>query len=160
AKRYLHGPLVDQVLAQEDTSVSINSSGRVLWLLADDQGTTWAIARNNGAMQGTYNYDSYGMPLPGNDMTKKRYLYTGREYDNDTKLQYNRARWYDPAVGGWLSEDPIGFGGGDYNLQRYVGNSPVNGTDPSGLWNFVRWLYTGDGDASDEIYNAAMQAAG
>jgi hypothetical protein len=40
---------------------------------------------------------------------------------------------YDPSIGRWLEEDPIGFEGGDSNLNRYVGNDPVNATDPSGL---------------------------
>ncbi len=40
---------------------------------------------------------------------------------------------YDPTIGRWISEDPIGFEGGDPNLYRYVGNSPTNFTDPDGL---------------------------
>lgn len=40
---------------------------------------------------------------------------------------------YDPTIGRWISEDPIGFTAGDPNLYRYVGNSPTNFTDPSGL---------------------------
>jgi hypothetical protein len=40
---------------------------------------------------------------------------------------------YDPSVGRWLEEDPEGFGAGDANLYRYVGNSPTNRTDSSGL---------------------------
>jgi hypothetical protein len=40
---------------------------------------------------------------------------------------------FDPTVGRWLEEDPIGFEGGDANLYRFVGNSPTNFTDPSGL---------------------------
>ena len=43
------------------------------------------------------------------------------------------ARWYDPEVGRWLSEDPIGFEAGDANLYRYVGNGVTLDTDPSGL---------------------------
>jgi uncharacterized protein RhaS with RHS repeats len=43
-----------------------------------------------------------------------------------------RARWYDPQLGRFVSEDPIGLGGG-INTYAYVGNSPVNATDPSGL---------------------------
>jgi hypothetical protein len=40
---------------------------------------------------------------------------------------------YDPSVGRWLEQDPIGFSAGDMNLYRYVGNSPTNATDPSGM---------------------------
>jgi uncharacterized protein RhaS with RHS repeats len=40
---------------------------------------------------------------------------------------------FDPTIGRWLEQDPIGFVGGDANLYRYVGNDPTNATDPSGL---------------------------
>ena len=40
---------------------------------------------------------------------------------------------YDPSIGRWLEEDPIGFGGSDTNLYRYVGNNPTDEVDPSGL---------------------------
>lgn len=40
---------------------------------------------------------------------------------------------YDPTIGRWTSQDPIGFEAGDANLYRYVGNGPTNGVDPSGL---------------------------
>ena len=43
------------------------------------------------------------------------------------------ARWYDPTVGCWLSEDPIGFLAGDENLYRYVGNEATNLIDANGL---------------------------
>lgn len=40
---------------------------------------------------------------------------------------------YNPTIGRWTAEDPIAFAGGDANLDRYVGNSPTNAIDPSGL---------------------------
>jgi hypothetical protein len=39
---------------------------------------------------------------------------------------------FDPQIGKWLQEDPDGFSAGDPNLTRYVGNDPVNETDPTG----------------------------
>ena len=54
-------------------------------------------------------------------------------FDPASGLQNNLNRWYDPEVGRWISEDPIGFAAGDANLYRYVGNSPTNYTDPDGL---------------------------
>ncbi|HEX8432620.1 MAG TPA: RHS repeat-associated core domain-containing protein, partial [Longimicrobium sp.] len=58
--------------------------------------------------------------------------FTGREYDEDTGLYNYRARWYDPHLGRFMSEDPIGLAGG-INPHAYVGNDPVNYSDPSGL---------------------------
>ena len=60
------------------------------------------------------------------------YKYTGREFDSETGLQYNRARFYSCAIGRWISQDPLGFQPGDTNLYRYAHNSPINDTDPSG----------------------------
>ena len=46
---------------------------------------------------------------------------------------YMRARYYDPQVGRFISEDREGFDGGDVNLMTYVGNNPIMRLDPSGL---------------------------
>jgi len=59
--------------------------------------------------------------------------FTGRPFDADADLQWNLHRWYDAAVGRWLSEDPIGFTAGDENLYRYCGNRPVLLVDPTGF---------------------------
>ena len=45
---------------------------------------------------------------------------------------YYRARWYDPQQGRFISEDPLGFRGGDVNLYGYVLNDPANFRDPTG----------------------------
>ncbi|MFG6102832.1 RHS repeat-associated core domain-containing protein [Leptothoe sp. EHU-05/26/07-4] len=55
-----------------------------------------------------------------------------RELDEAAGLMYYRARYYDSAVGTFVSKDPLGFDAGDANLYRYVFNSPTNFTDPSG----------------------------
>ncbi|RZF20638.1 RHS repeat-associated core domain-containing protein [Halobacteriovorax vibrionivorans] len=43
-----------------------------------------------------------------------------------------RNRNYNPGLGRFMSEDPIGFEAGDFNFYRYVSNQPVRYTDPSG----------------------------
>ncbi|MBC8351077.1 MAG: hypothetical protein H8E66_03770 [Planctomycetes bacterium] len=130
--RYLYGNAVDQILAQEDDTTASTSADRVLWHLADNLGTVRDLAKNDGTLGEHYKYDSYGQIAAG-DTSVTRYLYTSREYDPDTGLQYNRARWYDANSGQWISEDPLGFEGGDTNLVRYVGNGVANQVDPSGL---------------------------
>jgi RHS repeat-associated protein len=80
-------------------------------------------------------YDAFGNSS-GSAYT--RYTYTGREFDTDTGLYYYRARFYDPVVGRFISEDPIGFDGG-LNWYGYVENDPIDFSDPTGLSKGDRW---------------------
>jgi RHS repeat-associated protein len=80
-------------------------------------------------------YDSFGnIQSQTNSAVNFRFGYTGREFDAETGLYYYRARYYDPQTGQFIGQDPLSFGAGDSNLYRYVGNSPTNLTDPSGMW--------------------------
>jgi RHS repeat-associated protein len=125
--RYLHGPRVDQILADE-TQTSVN------WALVDNQGTVRDVVDSQGQVLNHLIYDSYGQVTSETNSTVEfRYGYTGRERDEETGLNYYRARYYDATTGGFLSEDPMSFAAGDYNLSRYVFGSPTNWNDPSGL---------------------------
>jgi RHS repeat-associated protein len=125
--RYLYGTGVDQILADE-------RGGSVVWALADNLGTVRDVVDGSGVVLNRVTYDSYGRVVSQtNPAVEFRYGYTGREQDNETGLDYYRARYYDSAVGRFISEDPLGFSAGDGNLYRYVGNSPTNFIDPSGL---------------------------
>ncbi|MEJ7622663.1 MAG: RHS repeat-associated core domain-containing protein [Pyrinomonadaceae bacterium] len=121
---YLNGPGIDNKLRQ-----TVN--GQTQYFLADHLGSTNGLTNVLGNLTSSTNYDSFGNATNGNFPT--RYQYTGRELDGDTGLMYYRARFYDPVLGRFISEDPIGFGGGDVNLYGYVQNSPVRRNDPLGL---------------------------
>src|SRR5262249_20971435 len=78
-------------------------------------------------------YDDFGNSISDTTgLYRGRSKYTGSGYQSDLQGQYNRARWYDTTTGRWITEDSSGFSAGDFNLSRYVSNSPLNGTDPSG----------------------------
>ena len=127
--RYLQGPAIDEVLARET-----GTGNTVAWYLQDRLGTVRDIANNSGAIVDHLGYDAFGaVTIETDPGYGDRFKFTGRELDPVTGLQFNRARWYDAAAGRFLSEDPIGFGGGDANLYRYVGNRPAIATDPTGL---------------------------
>jgi RHS repeat-associated protein len=81
-----------------------------------------------GAVPESISYNSFG----NGSSSLTRYGYTGRESDEQTGLYYYRARWYDASIGRFISEDPVGFGGGDVNLYAYVKNNPLNLIDPEG----------------------------
>ncbi|HEV8574686.1 MAG TPA: RHS repeat-associated core domain-containing protein [Dehalococcoidia bacterium] len=57
----------------------------------------------------------------------------GRFWGRPRVSRYCRARYYHPGLQRFLSEDPIGFAGGDVNLYAYVSNNPTNYVDPLGL---------------------------
>ncbi|MCX7386388.1 MAG: hypothetical protein NTX48_06945, partial [Planctomycetales bacterium] len=132
--RYLHGSQFDQILASEATSGNV-----VTWALADHQGTVRDMVRYASGTTTVVNhrkFDAFGNLTAESDATVKfLYSYTGREWDGDAGLYYYRARWYDAKIGRFISEDPTGFRAGDTNLNRYVGNSTANRTDPTGLWD-------------------------
>ncbi|WP_153559381.1 RHS repeat-associated core domain-containing protein [Roseimaritima sediminicola] len=136
-ERYLHGPAVDQVLASEDVT-SPATAGDVLWALSDNLGSVRDIAEYDAGTDTTtvvnhLTYDAFGNITAETDASVDfLFAYTGRERDAEGDLQYNRARYYDAAIGRWISQDPIGFEAGDANLYRYVGNGTATATDSSG----------------------------
>lgn len=128
ARRYLQGPGLDLVLAQQD------AAGSVDWLLGDHLGTVRDIVDAGGAVLNHRTYDTFGVLIAESHADAEcRYAFTGREYDVETGLHYNRARYYEAGTGRFISEDPLGFAGGDANVFRYVRNNPVVGLDPLGL---------------------------
>ncbi len=150
ATRYLNGPgnagTTDQVFAQEDVS-----TGNALWLLADNLGTTRDVVDDSGAVTAHFVYDSFG-ELASGPTNVTRFLYTGQVWDADAGLEYNWHRWYDPAVGRWISQDPLRFRARDANLVRYVANDSLNLFDPRGL-SFEPLIQPPDGsvDVTEEL---------
>jgi RHS repeat-associated protein len=130
--RYLHGPAVDQVLAQEDF-LETDASLRVLWMLPDHLGSIRDLVDTAGSVRNHVVYDPFGkIILQTHPQVQSRYLFTGREFDEETGLYYYRARYYDPVAHRFLNEDPSRFAAGDSNLLRYVRNRPISALDPTG----------------------------
>jgi RHS repeat-associated protein len=113
-----------------DNKLKMITSGTAKYFLADHLGSTTALTDASGNVSSSASYDSFGNPT--NNLTT-RYGYTAREFDNFTGLHYYRARFYDAKLGRFISEDPIGFAGGDINLFGYVWNNPIKYSDPTGL---------------------------
>jgi RHS repeat-associated protein len=124
--------------AVDSVAARTSASGTVVWYLADRLGSVNVLTDATGAVIDRILYDGYGNVISEtNASASDRYLWTGREFDRVTGLQYNRARYYDPQIGRWTSLDPEGFAAGDENLYRYAHNDPTNSSDPSGLANKI-----------------------
>ncbi len=93
------------------------------------------LSGHEGATIQTTQYAPFGSERDGAGASCSVLRYTGRERDAETGLYYYRARYYDPSIGRFLTEDPLGFGAGDVNFYAYVGNNPINANDPSGKVN-------------------------
>ena len=77
--------------------------------------------------------------------------FTGKWTEEDTGYRHHLNRWFDPEIGKWISEDPIGFAGGDFNISRYVANRPLRLIDTLGLDFGVLPITTGAG-SGDELF--------
>jgi RHS repeat-associated protein len=84
-----------------------------------------------GSVAATYAYDAYGNVTASTGTVANPLQYAGQYTDSESGLQYCRARYYDPTVGGFLTRDPLSAR--TRQPYAYAANSPVNGTDPSGL---------------------------
>jgi RHS repeat-associated protein len=127
---------------QDQMLVRVNGSGTAAWYLTDRQGSVRNLVSYDGStvLDGIA-YDAYGdVTGETNASQGDAYKYDGYVYDAAITLYYVRARYYDALTGTWTENDLLGFAGGDVNLSRYVGNSPLDHSDPTGL----KWSITFD----------------
>jgi RHS repeat-associated protein len=97
----------------------VTSGGSVGWYLLDWEGSVRvALDNGRGTVVEAVFYDGFGnITAP---MVTDRYTYTGSQWDKALGLYYNENRYYDPKLGRWTTQDPLGFTAGDTNLYRYV----------------------------------------
>jgi RHS repeat-associated protein len=133
--RYSQGPIIDEPLAEQQ-------SGTTDYYDADGNGSITSLTNATGALAQTYTFDSYGNTTNSSGSLTNPFQYAAREFDSETNLYYNRARYLDPSTGRFLNEDPKKTTA-EFNFYRYGLNSPLNFTDPLG------WASCADGHCAD-----------
>ena len=135
SNRYLFSNKLDEIIA------SNSDVKEQTWHFPDNLGSIRDILAQKATQYETIGYSSYGNALiKSGDEIIDRYLFTGREKGPDSNLWNYRSRFYDSATGKFLSQDKIGFLGKDFNLSRYVQNSPSNFVDPFGNMAMTEYL--------------------
>ncbi len=121
-----------------DEPLSTLVSGTTDYYEQDGLGSVTSLSNSVGSLANTYTYDSYGKLTASTGTVPNPFQYSAREFDAEIATYYHRARYYDPTIGRFISEDPIGLGGG-VDFYAYVWNRPTAFTDPLGLggkpWN-------------------------
>jgi RHS repeat-associated protein len=114
----------------------ISNVGKKSYYTFNGHGDVKELRDDSGALLNQYSYDIWGNPISVTEQEKdNHFMYSGEFWDTTTSLQYLRARWYDPSLGRFISEDTYP---GEYkdplslNLYTYVENNPLKYVDPSG----------------------------
>jgi RHS repeat-associated protein len=126
-RRYVHGPGLDEPLVWYEGTGTTDKR----YFHTDERGSV--IATSNSSGVGTlYKYGPYGEQSSWTGpAAASRFRYTGQIVLPEAQLYYYKARVYDPDIGRFLQTDSVGYED-DFNLYTYVGNDPLDRTDPTG----------------------------
>ncbi len=136
---FIHGPSMDRPLAMV-------WEGNTYFYHGDALGNIAFLTDDDGNQTDTYDMDAFGNLISASATTPNPFIFNGREYEPDLGLYYFRARFYDPALGRFLSPDPVLPEVGDpFTANRYVfgRNAPTYMGDPLGLYDqeLLQWAW-------------------
>ena len=116
-----------------------NNTNTIAYYHHDHLGTPLQATDKQGNIVWSAQYNVFGQasittPTPTFDKPtiSSDLRFPGQVYDEETGLHYNWHRYYDPALGRYVTADPVGLQGG-INTYAYVNGNPVNAVDPTGL---------------------------
>ncbi len=135
--KYTYGPNIDEPIRIE----KLADVTEICYHHYDGLGSVTDLTNEQGQHIEHYIYSPFGKtkiydPTTGlkrsESVIDNAYRFTARQWDDETKLYFYRARYYDPNIGRFLQTDPVGYNAGDLSLYRYCNNNPTNVRDPYG----------------------------
>ena len=114
-----------------------DTAGGVRWYVFDGLGSVVDEVDPSGNLTDTRGFDVYGAVRSNSGTATSRHGFSGslgHTGENETGLIYMRARYMDPVVGRFVSEDPERSG---KNWFEYASSNPVTSVDRSGKWPWL-----------------------
>jgi RHS repeat-associated protein len=124
------GNVIEETVWFNGMPAGVLKPGAQYYVDPDYLGAPHSITDQSGNLVWTWDRDPFGNGAPTGTMTYDLRL-PGQYYDSETRLFYNMARDYNPAIGRYVQSDPIGLRGG-INPYIYVSSNPINHSDPKG----------------------------
>jgi RHS repeat-associated protein len=146
------GQLIEEIVWLGDVPMASVQPGQgggvgVFYINTDQLGAPISLSRtNDNVVVWQRSNDPFGAGTvlndpDGNGSTVSFNLrFPGQYYDQETGLNYNYSRDYDPAVGRYVESDPMGLAGGSYSTYAYANANPISQIDPLGLWTYQMGL--------------------
>ncbi len=129
----VHDGSMTYVTGPDGLPLEVMSRTSVQYLLHDQLGSTRGVLDSSGALVGSQTYDPYGNLENRMGRIITPFGFAGQYTDAETRFQYMRARYYDPAISQFLTRDPlVSITGHPY---AYVGNNPLTYVDWWGLYD-------------------------
>ena len=128
------GVCTKHIFAGGNRIVSKKPSG-TYYYHTDHLGSSSVVTDASGAKVEEIYYYPFGQTRVNSGSVNLHYKYTGQEEDAETGLYFYNARYYDPAIGRFISADSIVPNPGDpqdLNRYTYAGNNPLIYIDPTG----------------------------
>ncbi|WP_413409355.1 RHS repeat domain-containing protein [Paenibacillus amylolyticus] len=132
---YIRGAKLEAIVYANGSKAYVQSNGH---------GDITELRDVDGALLNKYQYDVWGNLELKEEKVHNPFLYSGELWDDTTRLQYLRTRWYDPNTGRFINEDTFEGELDDplsLNLYAYVHNNPLRYVDPSGRAKFGSTAY-------------------
>jgi RHS repeat-associated protein len=110
--------------------------GQLYFFLSDHLGTPQRVVNETGEVEWSAEYKAFGDAHVSINSLTNNVRFPGQYFDEETRLHYNRYRYYDTETGRFFSPDPIRLIGG-INLYVYAHLNPINAEDPLGLYSIT-----------------------
>jgi len=127
--RYVYASYIDEPVVRK----TAGTGGTLMYFHRNQQYSVTAITTSTGAVAERYAYSAYGQPTIldasasalSSSAINNRYTYTGREWDATLGLYHFRARWMSPVAGRFITREPVGFEGSEWNDYEFFDACPL-----------------------------------